>query len=1153
MVQTTTYSTFPTSASSDASRKRKQEYALDYNLSSPTRSTSSSQQAPPPWSEFVYSSPSSPTNSPHQPLAWLDHTNNSHHHGFAHFDHMAVPNNYTVKQEMIPDRRHSVAVGELAYHSDLKQDPNPFDMSLHHLPTPPSNNVQKPSAAEKSNMHLDMTSKPQQQFDFSSAPMPSPSTPAFFTSAFLESLNDDQHAGGANSHHLTAEPESVFSFGMNPNSNTIQFMNPNDMLAHASPENMLNDIMSENDEFVFNHHSTVAPSALSSDNGYYQNSAPSFSDLIMQQQEHHSALHRGSTSRSSTSSLASTLQQQHLNNSNDIGFGQMDFSSNIISRKGSRLQQISPPASPTNSSSVSNTSSSPSPPITPMLHQQQQQQAYQQGFNDGPTFQHPTIPEEDDEDMLLNQADFAGYLQPTGLDDPLKAKAGIVTSRMLQNANVSQLRPLIRHYLQSPNPAASGERTVVILTSKVAQKSYGTEKRFLCPPPTTHLIGGSWWTQQASDHENSPDSPPSVTVSAPNMTVCISGESTSQKGNLEWHAPNGSVMDSSSVITTPNDPVVSGKCVSKQLYINDADEKRKRVECLVKIQLANGFNLGTLASKGIKVISKPSKKRQSVKNMELCIHHGTTISLFNRIRSQTVSTKYLGVSTTNGTPVMFAQTSSDWPGADPTQPPPNAASAGNGTCFVARTSSWDPFVIWVVDTSRTGESVHNEEPVTFPPPPAIALRNPSGNPIPIHYNQPVVLQCLSTGLVSPVMVIRKVDKASTVVGGARVSDGGPGGANGFMAGGEYADEALGDPVSQLHKIALQIIQDPSNANCPVDMRNRQYPNMPHATQPITYLACLNDIVGMHKTTEPRQPLASAMAMMNELPSAPIGVPGMSSSWTDAPSMFGISFGNPTDASAVTSQEGGRAVRKRRVSCDTTPRTLSGVPANSRVSTLANKGSSRRRVNSLNDVGNFPSDDVNANGRRGSVSSTASGGAAASAQNGAFWSEDVTDAAVWTIVGTDCATYTFWTPQSTSPFSSQQNSEVASPVTPFPSISHFNSSLAPQEQRALNGDVGSLTIYGENFTRDLTVWFGDVKATRTEYRCREILVCSVPNENEFHDSVGLSTYHHRQLRTDSSGKTTDSEVGFVEHPRKKVPILLVRGDGVVYRTGKIYVF
>jgi hypothetical protein len=61
---------------------------------------------------------------------------------------------------------------------------------------------------------------------------------------------------------------------------------------------------------------------------------------------------------------------------------------------------------------------------------------------------------------------------------------------------------------------------------------------------------------------------------------------------------------------------MSGNCVSKHLHINDADEKRKRVEVLVKINLANGIYLGTLASKGIKVISKPSKKRQSVKNME---------------------------------------------------------------------------------------------------------------------------------------------------------------------------------------------------------------------------------------------------------------------------------------------------------------------------------------------------------------------------------------------------------------------------------------------------------------------------------------------------------------------------------------------------------
>lgn len=62
--------------------------------------------------------------------------------------------------------------------------------------------------------------------------------------------------------------------------------------------------------------------------------------------------------------------------------------------------------------------------------------------------------------------------------------------------------------------------------------------------------------------------------------------------------------------------LAGGKCVLRQLYISDTDEKRKRVECLVRIKLANGTLVGTLASEGIKVISKPSKKRQSIKNTE---------------------------------------------------------------------------------------------------------------------------------------------------------------------------------------------------------------------------------------------------------------------------------------------------------------------------------------------------------------------------------------------------------------------------------------------------------------------------------------------------------------------------------------------------------
>ena len=57
-------------------------------------------------------------------------------------------------------------------------------------------------------------------------------------------------------------------------------------------------------------------------------------------------------------------------------------------------------------------------------------------------------------------------------------KAGVRTARMMVDAAIAtKLRPQIQSYLLAADPVALGERTVVILTGKVAQKSYGTEKR----------------------------------------------------------------------------------------------------------------------------------------------------------------------------------------------------------------------------------------------------------------------------------------------------------------------------------------------------------------------------------------------------------------------------------------------------------------------------------------------------------------------------------------------------------------------------------------------------------------------------------------------------------------------------------------------------
>lgn len=166
-------------------------------------------------------------------------------------------------------------------------------------------------------------------------------------------------------------------------------------------------------------------------------------------------------------------------------------------------------------------------------------------------------------------------------------------------------------YVRANNRLAFGERTVIVMSSKVAQKSYGTEKRFLCPPPTAIMIGNSWWTDVVRRGEEPRLCPPRVIVS-------ISGEPAPQEGSVEWTSSSGKTFEAND---PPTGTTYIGRCVGKQLFISDVDEKKKKVEALVKITAPASDDgpervIGTFPSRPIKVISKPSKKRQSAKNLE---------------------------------------------------------------------------------------------------------------------------------------------------------------------------------------------------------------------------------------------------------------------------------------------------------------------------------------------------------------------------------------------------------------------------------------------------------------------------------------------------------------------------------------------------------
>lgn len=261
----------------------------------------------------------------------------------------------------------------------------------------------------------------------------------------------------------------------------------------------------------------------------------------------------------------------------------------------------------------------------------------------------------------------------TLLDFIESAKAIILTLHPMESRELASCRRVITSYCIADGH--SQVNSVLLMTPAIGQKSYGTEKRFFCPPPMSRVCGSAFTqpTLQPAVTTAGLRQLPEFTMSADPTGHLLTRDCGGQPTQMvaRPHPPNSvqvvfrnmHIGDVASMRKLA--PVQLHNTRLNELYQQHLDIVNKR-EFQLSLHVTGGgaakdHEVGTFHSHAINLISKPSKKKSNTGSgtrprktspppsdgklqppgEQIC--DGQLVSLFNRVKNQNVSTRCLAL------------------------------------------------------------------------------------------------------------------------------------------------------------------------------------------------------------------------------------------------------------------------------------------------------------------------------------------------------------------------------------------------------------------------------------------------------------------------------------------------------------------------------